>query len=148
VVTKAQRLCFDTNALIYLLEGVRPYHAWVDRLFSDMEQMGRQVVLSVVTEAELLVRPLRENDLGKIARIQVTTDAPNVSVVATSRQIAREAAAIRADIDIKLPDAIIVATAIATDCDALVGNDSRCAGRVKAIPYIYLEDAIANGRVV
>ena len=146
MVADAQRLCFDTNALIYLLEGVPPYHSWVDRLFSDMEQEGRQVVLSVVTEAELLVRPLRDNDLGKIAKIQVTTDAPNVSVVATSRKIAREAAAIRADIDINLPDAIIVATAIASRCDALVGNDRDCARRVKAIRYVYLEDEIASGR--
>jgi predicted nucleic acid-binding protein len=146
VVAGAQKLCFDTNALIYLLEGVSPYHAWLDPLFTGMEKDAREVVLSIVTEAELLVRPLRENDLGKIHRIQVATDAANVSVIASTREIAREAAAIRADIDIKLPDAIIVATAIAARCDAIVGNDGDCARRVKTIPYVYLEDIIAGGR--
>jgi predicted nucleic acid-binding protein len=142
VVADAQRLCFDTNALIYLLEGVPPYHSWLDRLLLDMEQKDRAVVLSVVTEAEIMVRPLRDDATGKIARIQATTDAPNVSVVATSRQIAREAAAVRAAIDIKLPDAIIVATAIISGCDALIGNDKTCARRVTQIPYIYLDEVV------
>jgi predicted nucleic acid-binding protein len=107
-----------------------------------MEENDREVVLSVVTEAEIMVRPLRENDAGKLARIQATTDAPNVSMIATNRQIAREAAAIRAAIDIKLPDAIIVATAVISGCDALIGNDKTCARRVTEIPYVYLDEIV------
>ena len=41
-----------------------------------------------------------------------------------------------------LADAIIVATAVVEECDALVGNDARCAKRVTQIPYIYLDDAV------
>jgi predicted nucleic acid-binding protein len=68
-----------------------------------------------------------------------------MTVVHADREIGRAAGHIRADTNLKLPDSLIVATAIVTGCDALVGNDERCAKRVKDIPYIYLDDAVGRG---
>ena len=41
-----------------------------------------------------------------------------------------------------IPDAIIIATAIETGCDAIVGNDAAWRGKTE-IPFVYLEEAIA-----
>lgn len=144
----APRLCFDTNALIYLLDRVTPYHAWLDQLFLSIYSGERIALFSVVSEAEILVGPIRQGRHDKLDRINAFFAHRFVTLMEVSREIAHSAARIRAELNLKLPDSIIVATAIAAECDALVGNDGRCAGRVKAIPYIYLEDAIANGRVL
>ncbi len=99
-------------------------------------------MLSVVTETELLVRPLRDGTWEDVERVRALLDAQGISVVALDREIAQAAAGIRAESGLRLPDAAIVATALVTGCDAIVGNDARCAKRVKEIPYVLLDDLV------
>jgi len=47
-------------------------------------------------------------------------------------------------LNLELSDALIVATAIVSECDALVGNDRTCARRVTEIPYIYLDEVMGR----
>ncbi len=106
----------------------------------------KQAVVSVITEIELLVRPIREERIDQIERIQAILDAPEVHLVALERPIARAAASIRARTGLALADAAIVATAIHTRCDVLVGNDERCAQRVHEIPYVFLDALVKEQR--
>ncbi|MGH9200838.1 MAG: type II toxin-antitoxin system VapC family toxin [Vicinamibacterales bacterium] len=144
MITRAHRICFDSNALIYLLEVVDPYFPWMFSLFESVHLGQRQAVISVVTETELMIKPLRDGDLGMLRKIEATLSHENVQVAVADREVARRAARVRAETYIKLPDAFIVATAIVTGCDALVGNDELCAKRVTEIPYIYLDDAVRS----
>lgn len=141
-LAKARRLCFDTNALIYFLEGVPPYHAWLQRLFTNVRRADQEVVISVVTEAELLIRPLRNGDEYALHIIQTFLSGPSISVVDVTREVARTAAFVRSQTALKLPDAMIVGTAISTGCDAIIGNDKMCAQRSSEVPYVYLEDVV------
>lgn len=102
-------------------------------------------MLSVVTEIELLVRPLRDGTWEDVERVRALLDAQGISVVALDREIAQAAAGIRAKSGLRLPDAAIVATALVTGCDVIVGNDARCAKRVKEIPYVLLDDLVRSG---
>ena len=102
-------------------------------------------MLSVVTEIELLVRPLRSGTWEDVERVRVLLDAQGFTVVALDSEIARAAAGIRAKSGLRLPDAAIGATAIYTKCDVIVGNDARCARRVKEIPYVLLDDLVGAG---
>ena len=106
----------------------------------------KQAVVSVITEIELLVRPIREEEIEKTERIQAILDAPEVYVMELERPIARAAASIRAKTGLGLADAAIVATALHTGCDALVGNDERCAQRVHEIPYIFPDALVKEQR--
>jgi len=94
--------------------------------------------VSVVTETELLVRPEREGNSEAKERIQDLLSEDGIFVVEMDRQIARRAAALRAEHGLRLADAIIVATGIETGCDALVGNDAVWQ-RQTDIPFVYLE---------
>lgn len=141
-IAGGRRLCLDTNALIYLLEGVQPYHPWLERLFRTVEDGEREIVFSVVTEAEVMIRPLRQGLREALERIEATFAHKNVEVIAANREVAREAAVVRAELNLPLPDAFVVATAVYARCDMMVGNDVRCAKRVREIPYIYLEEAV------
>ena len=142
LIRDARRLCFDTNALIYLLDRVKPYCDWLDPLFASVAFGEVGAVFSVVTEAEVRVKPLRDRRDEEIDRIAALLAHRNVDVVIADRDIARAASTIRADHNLGLPDSLIVATAIVSGCDALIGNDKRCASRVTEIPYIYLEEAV------
>jgi predicted nucleic acid-binding protein len=113
----------------------------VEGLFRSVRDGERQAVLSVVTEIELLVKPMREGKRQEIARIGILLDAEGVNVMDLDRhRVAQVAAELRARQRLSLADAVIVATGIVTGCDAVVGNDERCARRVTEIPYIYLEE--------
>jgi predicted nucleic acid-binding protein len=95
----------------------------------------------VVTEIELLVKPIRQGNRPEIARIGVLLDAEGVNVMELNRhRMAQLAAELRARRRLSLADAVVVATGITAGCDAIVGNDERCARRVTEIPYLYLEE--------
>lgn len=139
-----QSLSFDTNAVIYFLDDVEPYYPLVERALSAVESGEKSCTLSVITELELLVLPLREGNQAKLAQIaDFFRVFPGVGVVGVSREIARRAAAFRAEKRLRLADAIIVATALEEGCHAIIGNDNLCARRVKEIPYLYLEDFVS-----
>lgn len=96
----------------------------------------------MITEIELLVRPIREETSWEIQRIEVMLDAKDIHVVELGREVARAAARVRAKTGLRLADATIVATAMYADCDVIVGNDARCAQRVRDIPYVLLDELV------
>jgi predicted nucleic acid-binding protein len=108
------------------------------------------IFLSVVTEAELHVGAEMHNDDASRERISDLLSEDGIYVINTDRRIARRAARIRGaalrqgtDKKLAIPDAIIIATAIETGCDAIVGNDGAWRGRTE-IPFVYLRDAVTN----
>jgi predicted nucleic acid-binding protein len=100
------------------------------------------VIVSVITEAELLVRPERAGDQNAIQRIGDLLSEPGIEVVEVTRRMARRAAALRSHNRLKLPDAIIVATAIETRCEAILGNDHAWAAHPVDVNYILLDELI------
>jgi predicted nucleic acid-binding protein len=94
-----------------------------------------------MVEAELLVHPLRHGSEDALDRVSTFLADKSVRLIHVDRPLAREAAVIRAKHNLTLVDSVIVATAVVSGCDALIGNDKRCASRVTEIPYIYLEEA-------
>ncbi len=105
----------------------------------EVQQGAREAIISVVTEAELLVKPIRDADADAVQRIDDLLTEGSLSSIPVDRAIARRAATVRAELNLPLPDAFIVATAVEAGCDAIVGNDARCARRVTEIPYAYLD---------
>ena len=109
-------------------------------LLSQVYHGHKAGIVSVISELEVLVRPLREGTWLDIERARVLLDAPNLQVIDLDRRTTRMAAEIRAQTGLNLADAAIVATAVATGCDVVVGNDARCAERVREVPYLLLDE--------
>jgi predicted nucleic acid-binding protein len=116
----------------------------LDSLFATVAAGEVRAVFSVVTEAEVRVKPLRDRRDEELDRISTLLSHHNVDVVHADREIARAASTLRANLNLELSDALIVATAIVSECDALVGNDRTCARRVTEIPYIYLDEVMGR----
>ena len=138
-----RRIGFDSNALVYLLEGRQPYAGYVAEIIAAMERGQTRGVLSTIVEMELLVKPLRDRNVGAQDRIELfLRQMPNLSVRPVDRVVARRAAELRARTNLSGLDAIIVATCLEDRCDAIVGNDSVIASRHLGIPYLYLDDYV------
>ena len=140
--TRIERFAFDTNAIIYLLNRVEPYLSWLGPIFADVEAGRREAVVSVVTETETLIHPIRYGDINELERTRAFFSHPNLKVVDATRRIAWQAAQIRASLNLGLADSIIMATALTSGCDVVVGNDKKCATRFKDLTYLYLDDAV------
>jgi len=123
-ISNSKNLMLDTNTIIYFLDGIQPFNDLLITLFELIEQGRLQSTLSVISEAELLVKPYREKNTAALKAVELfLREFPNLKVIPVIREISRQAAIIRAESDIRLPDSIILATAINNKCDLLVGND-------------------------
>ena len=142
LLSRGRRLLLDTNAFIYFLGGEEPYSGALVPIFRRVQAGDLILMVSVITEAELLVRPERDsNDVAR-ERIADLLSEEGIYVVAVDRRIARRAAALRGRDRLKLADAIIVATAIETACEAVLGNDGEWSRRVVNIPFVRLDDMV------
>jgi len=103
---------------------------------------SRSAFLSVITEAELLILPMRQGNREALDRLESLLSHSSITIVGLDRELAANAASFRARFNLPLMDSIIVATAVVSGCDALIGNDRTCARRVTDIPYIYLDEVV------
>ena len=86
---------------------------------------------------------MREGNVEAIERIADLLSEDGLEVVPVFRPTARAAAELRARHGLKLPDAIIVATALAAGCDVIVGNDKEWR-KLQEIPYVRLDDVVSS----
>ena len=99
-------------------------------------------VTSTVTMLELLVRPYREKDQdGVDAFFALLSTYPNLAWVATSLDIADQAAKLRAEHNLKTPDSIQAATALLSQASGLISNDPTFL-RVKQLEVLILDDLL------
>jgi len=123
-ISQYRSATLDTNAVIYFLDSTAGFTELLEPLFELVEKGRMKLNLSVITEAELLVKPYRENNIKVIKAIQfLVEEFPNIEVIPVTRGVAREAARIRSSLGLKLPDAIIISTALESNSEVLIGND-------------------------
>jgi predicted nucleic acid-binding protein len=114
----------DTTIVIAVLNHRDTLHPAARR--SVLAARDRHALaMSALTYAEILVGPLRagENAVEIVERFAAQT-----RVLAISSQIARLAAELRAQRNIKLPDAVILATGLWHKADVIVTGDARWKG--------------------
>ena len=114
----------DSNVFIYAVEGFAGHRRFLEDLFREIEAGRIEAVTSELTIAEVLVKPFEtgREDIADVYRELLETRG-HLTLVPIDGAILIQAARHRAALGIKLPDAIHVATALVTGCDALVSND-------------------------
>jgi len=143
-ISAHQNIMLDTNAIIYFLDGTPDLFDLMRALFELVEQDRLKITLSVISEAELLVKPYREKNSTSIEAVSFFLEEfPNLKINLPNMEISRQAAKIRAESGLRLPDAMIVATAINTQCDLLLGNDIGLMQKASSyLPTIILSEYI------
>lgn len=114
----------DTAPIVYLLEDHPQFAEEFVPLFQQIESGRILGVISSVTIAEVVAGPLNAgNEILAGRYFKALTSGPNWMVQDLTADISLMAARIRIRYQLKLPDAIQVATAVHTGSAALVTHD-------------------------
>lgn len=97
---------------------------------------------STITMVELLVQPYRFSDIDRVNKFySLLSTFPHLEWVTPTLQIADTAAQLRAEYNLRTPDAIQAATAIAHHATGFISNDGAFR-RVTGLEVIVLDDLV------
>jgi predicted nucleic acid-binding protein len=103
-----EAVTLDASVLIGFLDPGDPQHAVAVAMIRAELDESRRLLTPASVYAEILVRPM---SLGLADRVDAALQDLRVAVVSVDRAIARRAAAIRGQRQVRLPDALVLATA-------------------------------------
>jgi len=115
----------DTAPLIYFIEENPVYIETVRFFFEAMERGDFLVVTSTVTLLEVLVHPLRSNNRELATEYRDILLNSKLTILEVSSSIAEQAAQLRADYNIRTPDAIQISAALSAGASHFFTNDIR-----------------------
>ena len=114
----------DTTPFIYYTENRPIYFDKMQAIFQQVNQGRFEVLCSVITPSETLNKPIKANDHILInVYNSLFENTSGVTLISVNKNIARRAAELRAKYNLKTPDALHVATALETHCQAFLTND-------------------------
>ncbi|HEX5471959.1 MAG TPA: PIN domain-containing protein [Lacipirellulaceae bacterium] len=121
-----QTIGLDTAPIIYFIERHVDYIEGLRPFFISLAEGNFRAVTSTVTLLELLVHPLRCGDEALAHQYNdILLSAANISTLPITAAIAQTAAELRARHNLKTPDSIQLAVAIAEGASAFLTNDRR-----------------------
>lgn len=134
----------ETAPFIYYTESRPIYLDKMRAIFQQMNQGQFEILCSVITLSETLNKPIKANDQILVdAYNSLFEDTYGLTLLPVNKIIARRAAELRAQYGLKTPDAIHVASALETGCQAFLTNDMGLK-RVDEIQILVLDELELN----
>lgn len=122
-LTLAGKVYLDTVTIIYSVEKHVNFFPVLRPLW-QLAKAGRlELITSELALLETMVLPLRQQDGLLIAAYEQLLMSSDVRLVPITTDLLRQAAQLRADTNLKTPDAIHAASASIAGCDQFVTND-------------------------
>lgn len=113
----------DAGVVIAGLDADDAHHAAAAVALAAAQERSDAFLLPASAYAEILVRPAGRG-IEVVARVDAALDAMAISIADADRDIARRAAGLRArHSSLRLPDALVIATAIELEADHLLSTD-------------------------
>lgn len=137
-------LVLDTNCWIYLLDdATSPRARWLaEHVLRPAADGSLTVLTSTVSLAELLVAPWRAGGARRSDAVRTAVlGLPGCRMVDLTVEIAGQAAAVRATAGVRLPDALVLATAVRSAA-SLLTNDARLALWTGPVDVLVLDDVM------
>jgi predicted nucleic acid-binding protein len=139
---KNKTVFIDTAPLIYYIGENRLYSSVLNNIFLNNSKGDFLFHTSVITLLEVLVHPLRKNEVQLVEQYQnILCNSPSVVIFDLNTEIAIKAAGFRAKYALKTPDSIQVATAVYASSDYFLTNDIRLKA-VKELQILVLDELI------
>ena len=136
----ARRAVIDTMVFIYYFEDHADYGDRADAIIRGAARNLFEAIVTPVTAAELLVKPLKAErpDIADRYRTAIA-HLDNTRRCDLSWNAGCMAGALRAQYGLPLPDMFQVATAIEAGSCALITNDGALC-RIEEVPVVLLDD--------
>lgn len=142
----AERILLDSSTLLAYyaeLEHAHPLAVHLLRRIADNRDPWRGYY-SVISASELLVRPIRSGNSPLTFMHTFLTTFPNLMMLPVDLPVAMQAATLRATTNIRLPDALIIASGLLAGCEVIVSNDEGWKRRFEPLfrdfRWLYLSD--------
>ena len=144
---KGQRVYFDTNPLIYYVEG---HETFFDVALPFFEMIERNEIIACTSEftlAEVLIKPMRDNLHETVAAYQgLLLDSGYFELLPANVKTFIQAAAIGGATGMRTPDAIHLAAALEYGCAFFITNDKKIKS-VGNVEVVYLLNYVADGSI-
>jgi predicted nucleic acid-binding protein len=131
----------DTVVVIYSIEKFPDYFSLLEPLWQKLQAGKVRVITSEITLLEALVMPIRRSDTGMIRQYERLLLSSEISLIPVTQAILRGAANLRAQTNLKTPDAIHAATALNMGCTLFLTNDSGLR-KTPELPVTVLKDVL------
>ncbi len=134
-----RRIGIDTNVLISVFAQENLGQKVVPIIDAVANKGTHEFIASVLTFSECAVLLYREGNWAALDQVKLMFQMPNLTVYPIDEIVAEEAARVRGVYNLKMPDALIAATAIVHRADVLLTND-RSLAIIKEIQVVSPED--------
>ena len=131
----------DASSLIYSVERVEPYRTLLEPMWQEAQDGNLTIVSSPVLVVEALVKPLRDGNTEIEMQYRELFGANAVRLLKASYPVFEDAARLRADTGLAIPDALHAATALRAGCALFITNDTDFR-RVDGLPIVILDDLL------
>jgi predicted nucleic acid-binding protein len=149
-----RRVAVDTNLCIYHLEpgAARGRRSIAAHIFERAAKRALAIDLPAIVRLEMLVQPLRLRDDVAVAKVRRFAHGQGgVEPSGVTEDVIMRAAEVRAATRLRTADSLVVASALATGCGAIIGNDRAFEALNKpsesplALPrYIHIDDFLED----
>jgi predicted nucleic acid-binding protein len=140
---KYRSIGLDTSVVIYAVETHPKYLELVKPILRWTRGPHGNAITSTLTMTEVLVRPYRVADLALVQEFHALLFTyPHIEWIPPTLQIADRAAQIRADHNLRTPDAIQAATALDCGVTGFVTNDP-IFRRVPSLDVLILDELLS-----
>lgn len=138
-----RHISLDTGIFIAATDERDPRRACAEWLLTAVERGQFRCTISVINAAELLVGAIAKGADAGITTQSNIRNFPHLAVAPLTFDVATDAADLRAKTGLSLPDAIVIATAMAMSCDVLIHGDRdwrRAHTYRPGFPMVYVGD--------
>jgi len=134
----------DTSVIISYIADEAPFAEILAPIFTAIEAGNLIGVTPTISLTESLVHPFRSKDTETIQLIkEMLLESENILTIDLNSDIAEEAAKLRAQHQLKTPDAIQLATAIHAGAQTFLTNDKRLRS-LPAIKVVVVQDFVTK----
>jgi predicted nucleic acid-binding protein len=142
----SERLLLDSSTLIAFHSPHERAHPLADHVMLRIanDDDGLHGYYSHISAVELLVRPMRAGQQRLTFMHAFLTQFPNLRGLPLDFTVAVQTATLRAATGLALADALVIASGLLSNCEAIVTNDyrwmTRCAPHFRQFRWVHLED--------
>ena len=137
-------VALDTSVFIYFVEEHPDYFPFCDRIFEGVESGLIKGTTAALSLMEVLVQPYRMKKDDLVYKFySLFSTYPNLAWIELDLHVADLAARLRAEHNLKTPDSIQAASAIASGATGFICNDGAFR-RVKEIECLVLDDLLKS----